>query len=51
MENNNKEIYIEPTNEVTDDEYSGSNWGLYGIMLFSFAVLVAMLVSAYYDHL
>lgn len=51
MENNNKEIYIEATNQVTEDNNSGTNWGLYAIILFSFALLAAMLVTAYYDHL
>ncbi len=47
MENDNKEVSTD-TNEST--EYTGNDWGLYGILLFSFAVLLAMLISAYLDH-
>ncbi|WP_290730770.1 hypothetical protein [Halobacteriovorax sp. JY17] len=41
MENEEKKV-------VTETE--GSNFGLYCILFFSFAVFVAMLVTAYIDH-
>ncbi|WP_372655336.1 hypothetical protein [Halobacteriovorax sp.] len=50
MENDNKEICIDPTEVTETNEYKGTDWGLYGILLFSFAVLLAMLITAYIDH-
>lgn len=50
MENDKKEISIEPTETRETTEYQGKDWGLYGILLFSFAVGLAMLITAYLDH-